>query len=565
MLLPTLFLTTLFFSLFSFHSFGQSHDFDWTKVNGPTGSSVILSASVNPQGEMFTCGFYRTPTDLDPGAEELVMTNWGDADAFIQKLDANGNLEWVKVFRSSQEQKALKVIADKYGAVYTLGSFKSDVDFDPGSGDHYYVADEQDLFISKHDNEGNLIWLSVLGKGGEVHPVDITLVEDRFLYVTGNFSDRLEFPFYPQEALQSKGSFDIFVAKLDIHGYLQWASSFGSNQTDQTNAVAVDYDGDVYLAGYYSGQIDLDPGPDTVYHEPLNNSDIFLLKLNPQGGYEWSKVFLGNQFEIIENVHVDFHDQIILGGSFLGTMDADPGPDTFNISSQSAGSRNNFILKLNEEGDFVNAKAFDGPGYGFFRSMESDYDRSIFLSGTFYDQMDADPSSNEQMLSSNGEYDAFIIKLDSNFNFRWSKSFGGERDDGIFDLAFQREEYHFYVVGEYHKTVDFDPGVGVHEHSTGFYEQGFISKFDYSLAIQEEQNAENLTTIFPNPSHGLIQVVCPFEGPSKLTVFNTKGEIILQQEQTSSRFELQVPNTSGVYILRLENKNDVVIRKVIVE
>src|SRR6188768_3238990 len=63
-------------------------------------------------------------------------------------------------------------------------------------------------------------------------------------------------------------------------------------------------------------------------------------------------------------------------------------------------------------------------------------------------------------LTSAGNWDSFITKLDASGNFQWAKSFGGTANDLVYSIALDQSG-NIYATGSFGFTVDFDPGPGV--------------------------------------------------------------------------------------------------------
>ena len=111
----------------------------WTKVIGgrpstsnPYSSPIRLDAA----GNVYLTGEFHYIEDFDPGPGVYNLTSTGGGynyDAFITRLDQDGNLVWVKQFGNYSEEHSLSIALDTVGNVYTTGMFNWNVDFDPGA------------------------------------------------------------------------------------------------------------------------------------------------------------------------------------------------------------------------------------------------------------------------------------------------------------------------------------------------------------------------------------------------------------------------------------------------
>lgn len=188
-------------------------------------------------------------------------------------------------------------------------------------------------------------------------------------------------------------------------------------------------------------------------------------------------VFGGAGGEEARSMTLDRSGNIYSTGYFTGTVDFDPGEGIANLAS--LGFNDIFILKLNSDGNFLWVKQLSGTNSEAASSIAIDRDGNVITSGNFAGTVDFDPGSTVANLSSNGDDDAFISKLDSSGNYIWAKSFGGSgRDSGI-NVAVDNNG-NICVTGIFSATVDFDPGAGIVNFTSLGELDVFISKFDSS-------------------------------------------------------------------------------------
>jgi hypothetical protein len=201
------------------------------------------------------------------------------------------------------------------------------------------------------------------------------------------------------------------------------------------------------------------------------------------GASAWSgvdmsvSVFGGASNEEARAMTLDRSGNIYSTGFFTGTVDFDPGDGIANLTS--LGFNDIFILKLNSDGNFLWVKHLSGTNSEAAASIAIDREGNVITSGNFAGTVDFDPGSSVANLSSIGDDDVFISKLDSSGNYIWAKSFGGSgRDSGV-NLAVDNNG-NICVTGIFSTTVDFDPGAGIVNHTSSGELDVFISKFDSS-------------------------------------------------------------------------------------
>ncbi|MHA2172427.1 MAG: Kelch repeat-containing protein, partial [Candidatus Kariarchaeaceae archaeon] len=138
---------------------------------------------------------------------------------------------------------------------------------------------------------------------------------------------------------------DIFLAKYDAIGDFVWALGVGGTGWDQVRSIDRDVFGNIFLSGFFSGTIDFDPGPATSNLTSAGDWDIFAAKYDNSGNYKWAIRAGSNEREWSMGITADVYGNAHLTGAFPGTVDFDPGPGAFNLTS--LGWTDIFVLKLN--------------------------------------------------------------------------------------------------------------------------------------------------------------------------------------------------------------------------
>lgn len=260
----------------------------------------------------------------------------------------------------------------------------------------------------------------------------------------------------------------------------EWAKPLGGTSQDQTRSMDIDKYGNTYTLGWFQGTVDLDPGLGTYNITSYGSFDVFISKLDNNGNFIWAKQIGGSWIDIGTSVKVDSLCNVYVDGSFNNTVDFDPGPGIYNLTSTGGFAvGNTFILKLNANGDFIWAKQINGYANkgNNARSITLDQESNVFITGLFVGSADFDPGVSTYSLTAGGTSNAFISKLDSGGNFIWVKQFTTDSSVVPVDLEVDKKG-NIYSIGTFNGTADFDPGIGVHNlASTGDYDI-YISKLN---------------------------------------------------------------------------------------
>jgi hypothetical protein len=239
---------------------------------------------------------------------------------------------------------------------------------------------------------------------------------------------------------------------------LVWAGQAGGPEDDEALGVAVGASGNIYAVGSFEGTADFDPGPGTHTLTSVSSGspDAYVVAMDGLGGLLWARQFGGSASVVGEDVAVDANDNVYTVGFFLGTVDFDPGPGTFNLTAVG-GTWNTYVCVLDSGGNFVWARHL--AGYLLARGIAIDSSGNVVTVGSLLGSADFDPGPGTFTLNASGSRDAFISVLDGAGNFVRAVQLGGSESDNAHGVA-AHEGGNIYVVGNFRGTVDFDPRPG---------------------------------------------------------------------------------------------------------
>jgi len=397
---------------------------------------------------------------------------------FIGIITSNAQIyQWAKGMGGTSSDAGRSIALDSSGNVYTAGWFHGTVDFDPGAGTSILTsAGTRDIFISKLDAAGNFLWAKSLGGTSEDYGSSIAVDGSGNVYTTGFFSLTVDFdPGAGTSNLTSAGGQDIFISKLDAAGNFLWAKSIGGTSHEFSYSIAVDGTGNVYTTGYFLETADFDPGAGTSNLVSAGSYDIFISKLDAAGNFVWAKSMGGTAFDYGNSIAVDSSGNVYTTGYFSLTVDFDPGAGTSNLTN--AGLEDIFISKLDAAGNYLWAKRIGGISRDYGESIAVDGFGNVYTTGNFQGTVDFDPGAGMVNLTSTGNEDIFISKMDAAGNFLWAKRIGDIARDYGKSIAVDGSG-NVYTTGNFQGTVDFDPGTGTSNLTSTGLDDIFISKLD---------------------------------------------------------------------------------------
>jgi gliding motility-associated-like protein len=260
---------------------------------------------------------------------------------------------------------------------------------------------------------------------------------------------------------------------------LVWANSIATNgriadmHVDRTN-------GTVYVTGYFTGSGgDFDPGPGTTNVDDYGSTDVFIAKYTTAGELLWAGSVGGTSQDDCNAITVDKDGNVLITGYFLNTGDFDPGLGVFPLVS--AGSWDTFIVKLDPDGNLLWAKRYGGtPTTGDISSViRTDASGNVYVGGSFTGTVDMDPGTGFANVTSAGNTDGVILKLDPNGNYISSTILRGASFDSFSDIELDASG-NLYATGYFGQNTDFDPGTGIVNETGGADQHAFALKLNSS-------------------------------------------------------------------------------------
>ena len=191
------------------------------------------------------------------------------SEAFLCKMNGNGTRQWHLFMGGTGFEYGHAVTQDDDGYLYTVGSGFSSSWSTTWGSPVRAHAGGSDAFITKHRSNGDKEWFTFLGSSGVDSGDGIAVDDDGNLFLAGYSELSWGNPVHPNSG------WDAFAAKLNGNGVLQWNTFWGSNLNDYGFDIGIDPNGLAYVTGYDSW------GSDT---------EFYVCSLNGKGGialYDW--------------------------------------------------------------------------------------------------------------------------------------------------------------------------------------------------------------------------------------------------------------------------------------
>jgi hypothetical protein len=250
--------------------------------------SFVLDSLAN----MYVVGSFSASGsfDFDPGAGTAPLYSFAlnSVDVFFAKYDSAGNYLMAKSFsdNTTDDEYGLDIAVRGNGDIYicgALGPLGSSIgggsaDLDPGPG-VVNLTGGPGAFIARYDNAGNYIYAKGLyGPSNSLHPVSIVVNDAGDVYLAGTFNNTIDAD--PGISVHNliAGNDNIFYARYDDTGHMDFAYGIGGTHNCGVNAMALDTFNNVYLAGRYTDTVDFDISTGVANLSALQGDDLVVAK-----------------------------------------------------------------------------------------------------------------------------------------------------------------------------------------------------------------------------------------------------------------------------------------------
>jgi gliding motility-associated-like protein len=319
----------------------------WVRTFGGPQSDRGLGVAVDGSGNVAVCGFYTGSINFGNG---VTLTSVGSQDAFIVKLDANGNALWARTGGSTGgSDRANAVAFDGSGNVVITGQFSGSATFGTFTLD---ASDgTNDAFIVKYDANGVEQW----AKQGTGESLDrgLAIATDNSgaVYATGQFSGDVTFDNTYTNTIQNA----IFLIKYSASGNEEWFRWGGGSEESIAYDLASN-GSSVFLTGDFGNTLNFLGTGSTVSLSSGFSNSIFLMSITGSGGFAWGET-AGSDSNISSRGISISSDNVAITGYFECTFDTysnEYGEAAFN----SLGFEDAYAAMYSTSGAFQWARNF---------------------------------------------------------------------------------------------------------------------------------------------------------------------------------------------------------------
>lgn len=552
----------------------QLVEVDWVSQIGGVNDENGLQIDTDSDGNIYSVGSFQGTLDFDPSAATENLTAVSGTDIFIQKLDAERNLIWIKQLECTENVGLPTIVIDPSNNIVIAGSFDGTIDVDP-SADVYSLtatsAFSNDCFVMKLNADGEFIWAKQqfaaedfveesFGFSVYVSAID----SENNIYLTANFYVDINVgSIVDPYALEHMGTLyeeDLAFFKFDPAGNLAWCNYFVANAI--YGSVYLDQNDDVYFTGYFGGTVDFDLSPASFELTALSGDlaavDAVIAKYNSDGDFIWAKSFGGLNAEIVFNTAISLANEIYIVGMYADVVDFDPGAGVSEITAE--GDFDLFITKFDVEGNFMWAKSIGGEFYDSYPNVEVDGNGDLYLTGIYTNSIDVDPDESIVLLESDAYSNCFFIKLNRNGNLLWAGEFASSEYAPFLSVHVVSPS-EVYCYGGFSVTLDCAPDTDEINITSNGNNDFVVIKLSSENAVGIGKEDEiPAVSLYPNPTKDrvMIDFGSSILDDRTVIVYDLLGQTVYSNSAvkgTSISLDCSL-YPKGVYLVSIFNNNE---------
>ncbi len=328
----------------------------WGTYYGGSGDDAGRGVAVDSDNNIILSGTTSSPNNIaSAGAYKIVNT--GLNDAFIAKFDSNGNRLWATYYGGPNDDECRSVCINSSNDIIITGYTKSTSGI-ALAGYDMTQGGNNDVYITKFNSAGNLIWGTYYGGTGDDNGNVIQCDDLGNIYIGLQTNSATGFNCTGYNT-SINGAYDAVFAKFSGDGNLTWATYFGGTENDFGKALYVK-NNFVYAAGYTSSSSNI--SLNGFQNAKNGMADAYIAKFNYDGILQWASYFGSNNDEYgrailskkLSTIYFIGKTFSPAGISYKGTQ------NTFG-----GGVADGFIIKINEcEFTTKYYADLDGDGFG---------------------------------------------------------------------------------------------------------------------------------------------------------------------------------------------------------
>lgn len=383
-------------------------------------------------------------------------------------MQAQRHMVWSKQMNSASRLDVSTITSYKDN-IYSTGIFSDSLNLD---NLRLVSIGLEDVFVIKHDKEGNVLWLSQLGGIG-LDRANAILVNQDAIFVGGSISDTID-----DKEKEKLCPMSLFVSSWDTTGQLEWLTKIPFTGMASLDMLALGPDSSIVAGGIIRGRLSLPQEPSssnsgrafiaqlssggdiigyasskgsgqhrTVAATMQHNGNLLVMFAATQGSFELEGSFLNHKYDMKQNgllivnfsptfeplwtttiesngfvegvkLIVDNENNVVAGVNYNGKLTLSNDKVLHDGAQLSAA-----LVKFDAQGEFIDRQNVSNNEYCRLKDFAPMSDNNILLTGYFNGS-----SPFADTIVNTGRRNAFVAELSNDGTALWHDTFQLEND-----------------------------------------------------------------------------------------------------------------------------------------
>lgn len=437
---PRIYLIVIIFMLVFFSQTSVANQnplsVEWVATGGGLGSDNTRIICLDSLGYIYIVGTFNNTFT----AGNIKISSQGMTDAFIAKLNPNGEFIWLQQLKSNGDVSFSRVASDGFNYIYVNGKISANASIDGHQLDR--GNGRTNPILLKLNLDGKLIWGHSFYFSGtnQCHTNGLSIDENHNIYITG-YLDRGSIIFNNGISLSTNDNrTGTFVAKFDSNGICQWANPIYDYDGVMYNHNVEVFKNDVFISGEFTRGISFNKNATYI---SKGEADVFLAKYSTDGMYIWSKVFGSNEQDNDTGLDIDNNGNIILCGY---TKSKSLMFDDKIVNS--TGEFNGYVVKVDNIGNCLWANTFRSDKFCTTQWTGHDMENNIY--STSY--ITSKSTINNDTIYYNGKGGSVLSKFSPDGELLWNYLIYGSGSVHLQNPILEKE-HTIYLCGGFQNTL----------------------------------------------------------------------------------------------------------------
>lgn len=540
--------------------FGQDYLLQKYTTGGNDEIYAQRNMVVDNNGNIYAAGTYRGNFEI----QDSVLTNAG---IYLAKFDNDLTLLWLKrvvrIVNPPTSYAGLKMMIDIDSNGNSVIAYSSgwgggnNLEYD----DSIYITSlsTSNVELIKLDSSGTRLWRKSVAGSNKLGDKGLVVDGQNNILITGK-----------------NGNDDVFITKYDENGNEIWyntAGVTGSGKSNEGTAVTTDSDNNIYAAGklyhYASADTAYFGSYQIVFPVPCF-SPTYLAKYSPDGILQWVRYMysssgtINNEYGSSTITALEcLEDGTIAVGGFFTNAELKFSNGILPINKNgNVGFRSSFLTRFDTDGNRLWAKTLHNTTNAGTNIVDLSIDNisSIYLLNEYWGTV-VNELGDTILANSVSSYDMLLERFNTDGNLMSYTKIGCNYDDFAYDIVTYDNSVFTYSTDATHFSIGTD---------SVFLNYPIMSMVilklteNPALRVQYHQ-PEHTIELFPNPNKGVFTVLTPKEN-SEVYIYNISGKLVYGTTiQNTKQFNVDIQNfPSGIYFFNLKSNDEVVFKRVVV-